>query len=44
MVKHGEILRSGAMGVSQANTAHPCGCATSTVQAVEKHARKVGLE
>lgn len=44
MVKHGEILRSGAMGVSQANTAHSCGCATSTVQAVEKHARKVGLE
>ena len=44
MVKHGEILRSGAMGVSQANTAHPCGCATSTVRAVEKHARKVGLE
>lgn len=44
MVKYREILRSGAMGVSQANTAHSCGCATSTVQAVEKHARKVGLE
>ena len=43
MVKYREILRLRAMGVSQANTAHSCGCATSTVQAVEKHARKVGV-
>ena len=44
MVKYREILRLRAMGVSQVNTAHSCGCAPSTVQEVEKRARAVGLE
>jgi len=43
MVKYREILRLRAMGVSQANTAHSCGCAQSTVQEVEKHAKAAGL-
>ena len=43
MVKYREILRLRAMGVSQLNTAHSCGCAPSTVQEVEKHAREAGL-
>jgi len=44
MVKYREILRLRAMGVSQQNTAHSCGCAASTVQEVEKRARAAGLE
>lgn len=44
MVKYREILRLRAMGVSQANTAHSCKCATSTVQEVEKRARLANLE
>lgn len=44
MVKYREILRLRAMGASQQNTAHSCGCAASTVQEVEKHARVAGLE
>ena len=44
MVKYREILRLRAMGVSQANTAHSCGCAQSTVQEVEKRARAAGME
>lgn len=44
MVKYREILRLRAMGVSQSNTAHSCGCAPSTVQEVERRARAVGLE
>lgn len=43
MVKYREILRLRAMGVSQANTAHSCGCAQSTAQEVEKHASAAGL-
>ena len=43
MVKYREILRLRAMGVSQVNTAHSCGCAPSTVQEVEKRARAIGL-
>lgn len=43
MVKYREILRLRAMGVSQSNTAHSCGCARSTVQEVEQHAKAVGL-
>lgn len=43
MVKYREILRLRAMGVSQANTAHSCKCAASTVQEVEKRARAAGL-
>lgn len=44
MVKYREILRLRAMGVSQQNTAHSCGCAASTVQEAEKRARAIGLE
>lgn len=43
MVKYREVLRLGAMGVSQANTAHSCGRVPSTVREVERRARAVGL-
>lgn len=43
MVKYREILRLRSMGVSQANTAKSCGCARSTVESVELHAKAANL-
>lgn len=44
MVKYREILRLTRLGISQRNIAFSCGCATSTVQAVQQAARAKRLE
>lgn len=44
MVKYREILRLTHLGISQRNIAFSCGCAASTVQAVQQAARAKRLE
>lgn len=43
MVKYREILRLAAMGISQRNIAHSCGCGQTTVSEVTKAAAARGL-